>query len=463
MAEEVRRGRSVRVRLTAAVALLVLVVGGVVALWFVRRVERSLVDEAQARNADLLEEVSAALASGEDPRDVLVPVSGGPGGEPAFLAAPGFGEVGTLIYVEGAGGADLLGGEFNVRIPSGADERRAALLSAGDAAVATLPVSSASGTGELVAASPLDDVRNSVDTLRHGLWFAVPAVALAMGALAWLVTGRALRPVEAIARRADEITSARLHDRVPEPATGDEVAHLARTVNAMLSRLEDGAARQRRFVSDASHELRSPLSVIRSQVEVGLLTPDTDWPAVGRTVLEESDRLEQLVDDLLTLARASEASAGPNAPTVRADLRDVATTEAGRHRRVPVTVEAESPAWATIGTRDAERVVRHLVDNASRHARAGVRVAVRTNGDGVTVLVDDDGKGIPPDDRARVLERFTRLDEGRSRDDGGAGLGLAVADEVVRAAGGRLSIEESPLGGARVRVRVPGASLPAGG
>jgi signal transduction histidine kinase len=225
----------------------------------------------------------------------------------------------------------------------------------------------------------------------------------------------------------------------------------------MLGRLEEGAARQRRFVSDASHELRSPLTAIRSQVEVGLLTPDTDWDAVGRTVLDESARLEQLVDDLLALARASEGSMSGRSTSERADLRDVVTTEAGRHRRVPVTIEADAPAWATIGARDAERVLRHLLDNAARHARGGVKVAVRTNGDGITVLVDDDGAGIAPADRARALERFTRLDEGRSRDAGGAGLGLAVADEIVRSSGGQLSIEESTLGGARLRVRLPAA------
>jgi signal transduction histidine kinase len=448
----------VRVRLTAAVALLVFVVGGVVALWFVRRVERSLVDEAQARNAEVLDEITSALASGKDPRDVLVPIPDGGVAGNAFVPTPGFGAPGTVIYVDGQGGADLLDGRFNVRIPSGTDPGSVGAVRTGpDEAVASLAVSGASGPGQLLATSPLDDVRNSVDTLRHALWFAVPALALAMGALAWLVTGRALRPVEAIARRADEITSASLHERVPEPATGDEVAHLARTVNAMLGRLEEGAARQRRFVSDASHELRSPLTAIRSQVEVGLLTPDTDWDAVGRTVLDESARLEQLVDDLLALARASEGSMSGRSTSERADLRDVVTTEAGRHRRVPVTIEADAPAWATIGARDAERVLRHLLDNAARHARGGVKVAVRTNGDGITVLVDDDGAGIAPADRARALERFTRLDEGRSRDAGGAGLGLAVADEIVRSSGGQLSIEESTLGGARLRVRLPAA------
>jgi signal transduction histidine kinase len=331
-----------------------------------------------------------------------------------------------------------------------------------DVAVARLAVSSAGGTGELVAASPLDDVRNSVDALRLGLWWAVPALALAMGGLAWIVTGRALRPVEDIAHQADEITSTNLHARVPEPQTGDEVAHLARTVNAMLTRLEDGAVRQRRFVSDASHELRSPVAAIRSQVEVGLIDPTTDWDQVGRTVIGETERLERLIDDLLALARASEVTAGGPAAVVAGDvscdLRDVVTTEASRYRRVPVALELPSEAAVPMAARDLERVVRHLLDNAARHARAGVRVAARDDGDSVLLLVDDDGAGIPPDDRRAVLDRFTRLDEGRSRDAGGTGLGLAVASELVAASGGTLVVDESPLGGARIRVALPRAA-----
>jgi signal transduction histidine kinase len=311
-----------------------------------------------------------------------------------------------------------------------------------------------------VAASPLDDVRNSVDALQRGLWFAVPAITVAMGALAWVVTGRALRPVEAISRRAEEISVTNLHERVPEPSTDDEVAHLARTVNAMLARLDAGADRQRRFVSNASHELRSPVSAIRTQVEVGLRDPATNWDAVGRTVLGESERLERLIDDLLALARTDEAVAA--APAARrtivpCDLRDAVTTEAGRRRALPIDVEwaADDSVWVAAPGPDVERVLRHLLDNATRHARTSVRLCIRTDGAGVTLLVDDDGPGIAPADRERVLERFTRLDEGRARDEGGSGLGLAVVGEVVRTSGGTVSVEESPRGGARLRVTFP--------
>jgi signal transduction histidine kinase len=458
---------SVRVRLTVAATLLVGVVSAAVAVAFVRQVERSLVGDVEERTAAVLADVTDALAAGADPRDVLVPITpweagiaGMPSG-PAFVVSAGFGGPGTVLVFEGEAGDDLLE-RFAQPLPPPAGEAQATAqvlearrrAAAGDLAIASVP---GAEDGAVLAASPLDDVHNSVDALRAGLWIAVPCLTLAMGLIAWFVAGRALRPVEAIARRADEITSSNLHERVPEPGTGDEVAHLAATVNAMLGRLEQGADRQRRFVSDASHELRSPVAAIRTQVEVGLREAGTDWDDVGRTVLAESTRLEHLVDDLLTLARTTErgADTSTGAPS---DLRDVVTTEAARHRRTPVEVDIDGDGsrWVPLAERDAERVVRHLLDNAARHARSLVRVALRSTDTGeVLLLVDDDGAGIPVADRARVLERFGRLDEARSRDAGGAGLGLSVAAEVAAAAGGRLTVEESPLGGARIRVTLP--------
>jgi signal transduction histidine kinase len=244
-----------------------------------------------------------------------------------------------------------------------------------------------------------------------------------------------------------------MHRRVREPGGRDEVDRLARTMNAMLDRLEVGATRQRRFVADASHELRSPIAAIRTQLEVAQrhAGPD-DWPGVATAVLAEEARLEGLVTDLLALALDDEGAPPPSAVV---DLVAVVAEEADRARRVPVTVDAGDGA-VVLGDRSALRsAVAHLLDNGARHARTTVEAAIAVDAGQIELVVDDDGAGIALEDRERVFERFTRLDEGRSRDRGGAGLGLAVVRAVARRHGGDSTVTESPLGGARVSVSLP--------
>jgi signal transduction histidine kinase len=243
-----------------------------------------------------------------------------------------------------------------------------------------------------------------------------------------------------------------MHRRVPEPPTDDEIGRLARTMNAMLGRLQGAALRQRQFVSDASHELRSPVAAIRTDVEVALREgPAADWPAVGRAVLAEEDRLERLLSDLLVLAAGEEGGPVGAAPV---DLAALATAEAARARRVPVEVAAPATAARAAGSPDAlRRALSHLVDNAARHARSRVVVTVAPG----RLVVDDDGPGIADDDRERVFERFTRLDDARARDQGGAGLGLAVVRSIAARHGGTARVDASPLGGARLVVELPPA------
>jgi signal transduction histidine kinase len=309
--------------------------------------------------------------------------------------------------------------------------------------------------GELtvIAGAPVDEVGRSVDAVRRALGAGVPLVALLVGALSWALVGRALRPVEAIRAEVEAVSGTSMHRRVPEPPTDDEIGRLARTMNAMLGRLQGAAARQRQFVSDASHELRSPVAAIRTDVEVALREgPAADWPAVGRAVLVEEDRLERLLADLLVLAAGDEG--GPVAESSPVDLAALAAGESGRARRVPVEMSVSATPARAAGSPDAlRRALSHLVDNAARHARTRVAVTI---GPG-RLVVDDDGPGIPEADRERVFERFTRLDDARARDQGGAGLGLAVVRSIATRHGGTVRVEASPLGGARVVVELPPA------
>jgi signal transduction histidine kinase len=248
-----------------------------------------------------------------------------------------------------------------------------------------------------------------------------------------------------------------MHRRVPAPASTDEVARLAHTMNRMLDRLEAAAHRQRRFVSDASHELRSPVTAMRTDLEVGLRAPTTtDWEATARRTLGEADRLGRLVDDLLELARLDE---GATRPYDDVDLDElVALDVESRNGSVPVATDEVSAGRVRGDRRQLSQLLRNLVDNAVRHAGARVAIGVRTDGDDVVLTVDDDGDGVPDADRARVFERFARLDEARARDDGGAGLGLALVQRVATAHHGSVEVGTSALGGARFEVRLPAAT-----
>ncbi len=272
----------------------------------------------------------------------------------------------------------------------------------------------------------------------------------------WFAVGRALAPVEAIRREVDEISAAQLHRRVPQPKADDEIGRLAATMNRMLERLESARNSQRRFVSDASHELRSPITTIRQHAEVALAHPDRVTAAeLAEVVLAEQQRMQRLVEDLLLLARADE-----HVPLTRAavDLDDLAFEEGHRLRSTTSKRVDTSGVNAVRVQGDADalrRMVRNVGENAVRHASSRVDVTLVERGEEVVLTIDDDGPGIPATERARVLQRFVRLDEARSRDEGGSGLGLSIVDEVVRAHGGSMSIEQSPLGGARIVITLP--------
>ena len=310
--------------------------------------------------------------------------------------------------------------------------------------------------GYLVAAGTIGAISSSVRTLTVTLWFTVPALIVFIGIVAWTVTGRALRPVEVIRGEVTAITHSSLDQRVSEPRARDEVGRLARTMNEMLDRLEAASDQQRQFVSDASHELRSPVAAIKATGEVALTHPETaDWPAVVRRMLSDDERMEQIVHDLLDLAREE----GAELPATLIDLDDIVLEEVDRSKLLGHSVSSDRVSAGRVrGSREQlTRVVRNLLDNATRHACAAVRVSLTTT-DAVTLVVEDDGPGIPSEQREAVFERFTRLDEGRARDAGGLGLGLAMVRSITLHHGGTVNVTDSidpTYPGARLVVQLP--------
>ncbi|PZF57459.1 sensor histidine kinase [Curtobacterium sp. MCSS17_008] len=316
----------------------------------------------------------------------------------------------------------------------------------------------AGGDAVLVVGAPLEDTDAAVRTTTVLLVVAVPVVVALMSLVTWSVVGRALRPVDRMRREVDDIEGANLDARVAEPGSGDEVDRLAATMNRMLGRLEASQQAQRQFVSDASHELRSPLATIRQHAEVARAHPEATGTAeLADVVLDEGARLQDLVESLLLLTRVDERGRDRDRAV---DLDDLVFAEASRARSahgptVRIDVSGVAPARVRGDDRLLARVVRNLVDNAVRHAEQLVVLGLGATGDSAVLTVDDDGHGIPESDRSRVFERFVRLDEGRARDAGGSGLGLAIVDAVVRAHGGDVAVSAAPGGGARFTVRLP--------
>ena len=306
---------------------------------------------------------------------------------------------------------------------------------------------------DVIVAASADGIDRTVERLRSAIWVAVPIVMLLTGVVTWLLAGRALRPVRAITEQTGRIRAGTLHERVPVPSSNDEVSALATEMNDMLDRLHSDDRRRRQFVADASHELRSPIASIHTQAEVVLAhTDDGDAHDLAAGVLAESERLGTIVDDLLALARHDETLAPPGGIV---DLDDIVIAAAARPRRVPIDTLQVSGGQVRGRPDELARTVSHLLDNAARHAASTVRVSLTTVGERGELAVDDDGPGVDVRDRERVFERFIRLDEARVRDDGGAGLGLAVVAAVVTAAGGSVTVSDSELGGARFVAAFP--------
>lgn len=313
------------------------------------------------------------------------------------------------------------------------------------------------GEYRVILGHNLDLVRESAAEAGRLLALSIPILLIVVAATTWVIVGRALAPVEEIRREVTSISASELHRRVPVAAGDDEISHLASTMNDMLSRLERSRAKQEHLVSDASHELRNPIAAIRHHAEVALAHPEkTDVSSLAQEVLTEDLRLQTLAEDLLLLAKADEHTLQQSGVDV--DIDDLVLEEAERLRKttdLSIDTSRVSAARSKGDRAQLQRVVRNLADNAARHAVSCVRLSVAEEGNLVSLWVDDDGGGIPPDDRELVFERFTRLDSARDRSQGGAGLGLAIVREIVAAHGGSASVGDTPLGGAGFHIVLP--------
>jgi signal transduction histidine kinase len=448
---------SVRARTTLAATSVVAIglVAAVAALTFA--VEQTLVSRVHARGDAEVDAVVERLVGGATPEEALAPTTA-----PDTVG----GEVPTYVAILDREGHPVVGSGFfgmpgieegegvSVETSDG-DWRRVVRVGSSDLAIAQRSVEVDGRLLLVVAASPLAEVVRSVEVIVQLSSFGVPLLALLVGVVTWLATGRTLRPIEVIRAEVEALSSLTLERRLLVPPSGDEVARLAETMNRMLARLEAAAVRQREFVSDASHELRSPVASIRAGLEVALIHPAaSSWQEVAGGVLSETGRLERIIDDLLLLARLDE---GARPPATVVDVgcltRELVTRVAG------VAVEVDIADGLLVRGRDdvLASVIRNLLDNAARHATSAVAVTAAARGTTVVVTVDDDGPGIPPADRQRVFQRFTRLDQPRSRADGGVGLGLAVVERVVSHHHGSVTIGDSPTGGARFEVVLPAA------
>jgi signal transduction histidine kinase len=324
-----------------------------------------------------------------------------------------------------------------------------------DLRVSSQLAESPNGRYAVLVAGGSEGAESTAATVAMLLAIAAPIVIGVAAAASYRLVKRSLRSVDAIRVRVAEISSSHLAERVPVPANRDEISALATTMNEMLARVEAGHTAQRRFVGDASHELRSPLATIISVLEVGEAHPELLDEDLTGTLLPEAYRMQALLEDLLMLARADERGLALGNDEVPLDV--IAESEGARLRReTRLDVHTDITPTRLVGDIGGVlRVLRNLVDNAARHASSRIEIAVEKRAGDAILVVADDGPGIPESERLHVFDRFVRLDSDRARSGGGAGLGLAIVAEIVAAHGGTIVVDERAGGGTRVTVTLP--------
>jgi signal transduction histidine kinase len=439
--------RSRMIMVTATVVALVLVVGGALILLAVKTELVDAADEVGDANAMDIAELASA---GSLPRPLPFMQD-----TEAAVQVVSNGQVLTqTVNVEGNHAFDL------PLEPPGVSEVQEVdslpVAEPGPYRVTARGVATPEGPATIYVAISIEDVEDTMEAATGVGAIGLAVLLLALSGVMWLLVGRTLAPVERIRQQASAITGRQLDRRVLEPIQQDEIGRLARTVNAMLARLQDSAERQSRFVADAAHELLSPVASLRAQLEIaqdrqggigdGASVPD---------LLQETMRMQTLIDRLLLLARTDAGELAPRRVMVDLDDTIYDVVSSLIHPRVPVDLTGVHPVQVTGDPDLLEQVVRNLVQNAVRHAGQQVRVGLRAEDGRAVITVDDDGPGIPMERRDEVFQRFTRLDAARDRKGGGVGLGLAIATEIVRAHSGSIEVDRAPIGGARFRLQLP--------
>jgi heavy metal sensor kinase len=433
----------IRARLTLAFAVVMaLVFAAVGAVLYVR-----LGDTLDERIADTLEARTTALAS---TFDVTSPVVAGEEGLAQVLEQDGSVVAGSSSVVE----RPLLTAEQVERALTGST-----VVDTEVGGVAFRLRATSVDDRIVVVGEPLDDRDEALDGLLTQLLVVLPMALLVSSAIGYVVAGAALRPVEDMRRRATEISADTPERRLPLPRAHDEVYRLGATLNEMLDRLDEGLARERRFVADASHELRTPLATLQTELELATRRPrsQAELEDALLSATEEVERLVRLAEDLLVLARADEGQLALHTEPflVHEALEAVAARHGPLAAAAARSLEVSAPAeLALSGDRlRLEQALGNLVDNALRHGHGTVRLQALAE-DGVVLLaVSDEGAGFTADFLPHAFERFSRADAARSG--GGAGLGLAIVDAIARAHGGRVTAANRDGRGAIVTVSVP--------
>ncbi len=435
-----RRALSIRARLTLYFVISIAVVLGFTGVALVNLVHRSLVNSATNQVTDVMSQVQTRLATSPLPAKLLVlPMVGDvvvqvtdPGGHAVWAASSAIANEPVLARARPDNAATT--GLVALPIHNQADATVLAALSQSTVQSITTSRGPALIFGFVDGAS----ITHSVGVLLASVAISFPLLLVLAGGLIWLGLGLALAPVESIRRRVERIAARDLSERVPVTGGDDEIARLARTVNEMLDRLESANRFQQEFVSNVSHELRSPLTTLLATVERATnLAERADWGSVADTITREGRRLDALIDDLFWLARNDEGQIELQHMDV--DLDDLLYEEAQRVRSMSglaVDTSAVTPTRVVGDPATLKRMVRNVVDNAVRYARTQLSFSAGYDLDEAVVRIADDGEGIDVATSARFFQRFVRSDPARARASGGTGLGLAIVADITARHGG---------------------------